>query len=96
MKVHEIVLRASDSQGLWAELGGENDPVPDIAWDACPAFDDLACTRRDCARRAMWVLTTHRRHSRRDPAADDVYLCDEDYLDHRAGISFLVGVESNR
>lgn len=97
MKVHEIDLRLSTGDGLFAELPAERFPVPSRDVDAEPiSWRDVTCVRRHCEQPASWALTSHRKYTRRQASADEVWLCSKDLQAHRDGITFLVGVVSNR
>lgn len=97
MKVHEIDLRVSAEDGLWAELPAERFPVPSPEVDATAfSFRDVTCVRRHCEQPATWALTSHRKYTRRPASSEEVWLCSKDFQAHRDGITFLVGVVSNR
>ena len=96
MRVHQITIRVSDKDGLWAELLGHDGPAPSMEADGKAVAGDAEypCERRDCDRPTTRILQCHRAHSRREQ--ESVGLCELDFNAHRSGESFLVHVLSNR
>lgn len=96
MKIHEIDLRVSADDGLWAELPAEVFPVPSREMDADPIEGPgWGCARRHCEREATVALACHRKYTRQGNH-EEVGLCAKDFAAHRDGITLLVRVSSNR